>query len=181
MNELVRCWLEADRADDIAAALYGIQRRANAQIERDIRDVRRQIQDSSRLLRDLFDLVPFYSRRLPYVLDLLQVVQPCIARSLDDIRYHVRNNREYTRERIWHNIRDDFRNQHPNVTLRDRFVLYNEFWIQLIQLLSRSEMPLVLRLVRGLLGQQTIDVQFPRSGRGVDKHLAITPGTTHDR
>jgi hypothetical protein len=143
MAELVRCWLEADRADDIAAALYRIQKEVDILLVNDIADVTKQIQFSSRLLRDLFDLFPIFTDRVPYLLDFLATILPCFRRTLDDIWLFLGNARDFTFDRIWIEIEDHFRSQ-ADVSLKQRFILYNDFLIQLIRLLSRFDASLLV-------------------------------------
>jgi hypothetical protein len=136
MAELVRCWLEADRADDIAAALYRIQKEVDILLLSEIVDVTKQIQFSSRLLRDLFDLFPIFTDRVPYLLDFLAAILPCFRRTLEGIWHHLGDAGDFSFERIWIDIEDHFRAQ-ADVSLKQRFILYNDYLVQLIRLLSR--------------------------------------------
>lgn len=138
MAGLLVCWREAERAYDIAAALHRIKSEVDNLLVNEVAEVTRQIWLASKLLRDLFDLFPFYSERGHYLLDYLSVILPCFRRTLQDIRYHIGNYPKYTFERIWIDLYEDFQRQ-SDVSLRERFTLYNDFLVQLIQLLSRSE------------------------------------------
>jgi hypothetical protein len=138
MAGLLVCWREAERAYDIAAALHRIKSEVDNLLVNEVAEVTRQIWLASKLLRDLFDLFPFYSERGHYLLDYLSVILPCFRRTLQDIRYHIGNYPKYTFERIWIDLDEDFQRQ-SDVSLRERFTLYNDFLVQLIQLLSRSE------------------------------------------
>lgn len=138
MAELLACWREADRADDIAAALYRIQSEVDALLVSEVAYVTRQIQFSSRLLRDLYDLFPIYSERGEYLLGYITLFLPCFRRTLQDIWRHIGNYPVYTFERIWIDLDDDLQRQ-GDLSLRERFTLYNDFLVQLIRLLSRLE------------------------------------------
>jgi len=138
MAELLACWREAERAYDIAAALYRIKSEVDILLANDVAEVTKEIWLASTLLRDLYDLFPFYSERGRYLLDYLAVILPCLRRTLQDIRYHIGNYHKHSFERIWIDLDADFQRQ-SNVSLKVRFVLYNDFLVQLIQLLSRWE------------------------------------------
>ena len=138
MAGLLPCWREAERAYDIAAALHRIKSEVDALLVNEIAEVTRQLWLASTLLRDLFDLYPFYSERGHYLVDNLSVILPCFRRTLQDLHYHIGNYPAHSFERIWIDIEEDFQRQ-SNVSLRARFRLYNDFLVQLVQLLSRSE------------------------------------------
>jgi hypothetical protein len=138
MAELLACWREAERAYDIAAALHRIKSEVDNLLVNEIAEITRQIWLASKLLRDLFDLFPFYSERGHYLLDYLSVILPCFRRTLQDIRYHIGNYPVHSFERIWIDLDEDFQRQ-SDVSLKERFILYNDFLVQLVQLLSRWE------------------------------------------
>ena len=77
MAGLLACWREAERAYDIAAALHRIKSEVDNLLVNEVAEVTRQIWLASKLLRDLFDLFPFYSERGHYLLDYLSVILPC--------------------------------------------------------------------------------------------------------
>lgn len=138
MAELVVCWLEANRADDIAAALYRIQQEVDVLLVNDVADVITEIRLSSRILRDLYDLFPIYNERVEFLLDHLSTILPCFRRTLQDILNHIGKYPEFSFNRIWVEIDEDLRRQ-GDVSLVDRFKIYNNFLIQLVRLLSRSD------------------------------------------
>ena len=138
MAELLQCWREAEIAFDIAAALHRIKSEVDIYLVNEVAEVTRQIWLASKLLRDLYDLYPFYIERGHYLLDYLSVILPCLHRTLQDIRYHIGNYPEHSFGRIWIDLDADLQRQ-SDVSLRGRFTLYNDFLVQLIQLLSRSE------------------------------------------
>jgi hypothetical protein len=138
MAELPACWAEANRADNIAAALYRIQSEIDILLVNEVADVTRQIQLSSKLLRDLYDLSQIYSERGDYLLCYIDVVLPCFRRTLQDIWLHIQNYPVYTFERIWVDIDEYFQRQ-GDISLRQRFTLYNDFLVRLNWFLSRSE------------------------------------------
>lgn len=136
--ELLACWVEADRADDVAAALHRIQSAVDILLANEVADVTKQIQLSAKLLRDFYDLFLIYSERGDYLLDYLDVVLPCFRRTLQDIKLYIGNYPVHTCNRIWVDIDDHFQRQ-SDLSLRDRFKLYNDFLVSLNWLLSRSE------------------------------------------
>jgi|SRR5450432_2211298 hypothetical protein len=137
MAELLVCWQEADRADDIAAALHRIQSDVDILLVSEIADIKRQIQFSSRLLRDLFDLFPIYTVRAQYLFDYLAIIIPCLRRTLQDIWHRLGDYPDFSFNRIWVDLDEHFRTQ-GDVSLKERITLYNDFLVQLVRLLSRS-------------------------------------------
>jgi hypothetical protein len=156
MAELLACWAEADRADDIAAALHRIRSEVDTLLVNEVADVSRQIQLSAKLLRDFYDLFHIYTERGDYLLDYIDVVLPCFRRTLQDIWVHIGNFPVYTFERIWMDLDEHFQRQ-SDVPLRERFRLYNDFFVRLNWLLSRSEASFPV-IGGSLTSQQTIDV-----------------------
>jgi hypothetical protein len=139
MAGLLGCWREAERAEDIAAALYRIRLEVDPILLEDVVDVMRQIQFSSRLLRDLFDLSPIYRVRVRVVQEYLAILLPCYRRTLQDIFHHL-GDPALPFQRIWVNIYNHLSIE-DSMPLGDRFELYNSFLIQLVRLLSRSDTP----------------------------------------
>jgi hypothetical protein len=138
MAEPLACWWEAERAYDIAAALYRIKSEVDTLLVNEVAEITKQIWLASKLLRDLYDLFPFYSERGHYLSAYLSVILPCLRRTLQDIRYHIGSYPAHSFERIWIDLDADFQRQ-SDVSLRGRFALYNDFLVQLVQLLSRWE------------------------------------------
>src|SRR3979411_910194 len=103
MAGLLGCWREAERAEDIAAALYRIRLEVDPVLLEDVVDVVRQIQFSSRLLRALYDLSPIYTVRVRVVLEYLVILLPCYKRTLHEIFHHL-GDPGLPFQQIWINI-----------------------------------------------------------------------------
>jgi hypothetical protein len=100
-------------------------------------DVVRQIQFSSRLLRDLYDLSPIYRVRVRVVLEYLVILLPCYKRTLHEIFHHL-GDPGLPFQQIWINIYNQL-SKEDGMPVGNRFELYNSFLIQLVRLLSRSD------------------------------------------
>ncbi len=140
MAELLLCWRVAEKADKIAAALYRIRSEVDVAYVQELAIVTRQVHLTSRLLRDIFDLSPIYLERVRFVQEYLSIIFPCLRRTLEDIWYRL-GDPDHSLQRVWIDLYEDLTEQ-GDIRLEERFVLYNDFLVQLVRLLSRSDAPL---------------------------------------
>jgi hypothetical protein len=91
MEELFGCWREAQRCDRVATELLRIRSALNLDFYDHITELLREVESTSRLLRDLHDLFPIYKSRVPIVLYYLTVVLPCLQKTLRDMMIYVDN------------------------------------------------------------------------------------------
>ena len=137
MEELFGVWREAARADKVAAHLSRIRHDLSEEYFERITAVLREVESSSRLLRDFHDLFPIYRSRVPIVLYYLQVILPCYCKTLRDMVIYL-DNSELNPRRQWV-LMNERLNDQGGMTLPQRFVMYIDFMVQLIRLLSRCE------------------------------------------
>jgi hypothetical protein len=130
------CWRDAENADDIAAALTRIRLELDDTFSEDITDVINEILTSSQLLRDLYDSLRVYRDRVPRMGAYVSILMPCVRRTLVDVRYLIGTPR-HTLQEIWCTIQSRMSTE-AGVSLRTRFITYNNFLIQLVRLLSRK-------------------------------------------
>jgi hypothetical protein len=135
MEVSLGCWHEAERADLVAAQLSRLKDIFGLELYDHISAVLREVNNTSRLLRDLYDLFPIYRSRFPLVDHYLDIVLPSIQRTLKDMMLYV-DNEGLTPRAQW-TIMIDRMNDTANLTLASRFVAYNDFLVQLVTLLSR--------------------------------------------
>jgi hypothetical protein len=140
MEELRVAWREAQRAEDIAAALYRIRPEVDFGSARDIEDVVLLMRRASEKLKDLYDLAPIYSERVAAVVEYLPTLLPCLGRTLEDIRQYLSQAGLASFQRIWINIVDHLLEE-AQVRPVERFRVYSDFLTQLVRLLSRSDVP----------------------------------------
>lgn len=129
------CWHEADRADLVAVHLIRLKELFGLEFYDHISAVLREVESTSRLLRDLYDLFPIYQSRFPVVEYYLDIVLPSVQRTLRDMMVYIDNDGLTPRSQ-W-TIMIERMNSLASLTLASRFVAYNDFLIQLIRLLSR--------------------------------------------
>ena len=99
MEELLGCWREARRVDNIAASLASLRATLDIEFTDHIMAVLREVESTSRLLRDIYDLFPVYRSRVPIILYYLNVLLPSLCRSLKDMALYLEHGSTYT---FWH-------------------------------------------------------------------------------
>ena len=91
---------------------------------------------TARLLRELADLAQVHRARAPAVLDHLNVVLPCLSRSLRDITSWYAN-RRLTCQNRWRGMYHSMKDEAGGLLLPQRFLLYSQFLMSLRDLLTR--------------------------------------------
>lgn len=134
MEELLGCWREAQRADKVSTELLRIRKTLGLDFYDHITAMLREIESSSRLLRDLYDLFPIYKDRVPIIVYYLNVVLPSLCKTLSHMLIYVDNPSLPARSQ-WVLMCERMEEQ-VGMTLVARHVMYNEFLVQLIRLLS---------------------------------------------
>lgn len=128
------CWREAQRADKVAAHLSLI--RSNlADFSDHITTVVKEVERSSRLLRDLYDLFPIYKSRVPNVRYYLDIILPCFQWTLQHMMVYM-DTQTLPEKARWTLMCE--RLGAEGMTLAARFSIFVDFLIQIVRLLSRS-------------------------------------------
>ncbi|KAF4625426.1 hypothetical protein G7Y89_g12738 [Cudoniella acicularis] len=148
MEELFGCWQEAKRADKVAAQLLSLRTDLDPEYYENISAVLKEVECSSRLLRDLYDLFPIYRTRVPVVLYYLNVILPTLCKTMRDMMIYIDNADLPTRTQ-WRLMTERLGDQ-GGMTLAQRFAMYCEALVQTVRLLSRSPTydPTSLELLR---------------------------------
>ena len=81
------CWQEARRCDRVATELLRI--RNSTDLWTPVTFLLREVETTSRLLRDLHDLFPIYRSRISIVVYYLTVILPCLQKTLRDIMIYI--------------------------------------------------------------------------------------------
>ncbi|KFA66550.1 hypothetical protein S40285_00703 [Stachybotrys chlorohalonatus IBT 40285] len=131
------CCLEAERADIVWFRLEGLKAALNEQGHPHLDATIEEIRKVSNLLRELADLSQVHQDRVPVTLDHLNIVLPCLSRSLRDITSHYED-KKLTKQNRWRKMYHQMTNEIGGIPLPQRFVLYNQFLTLLRDLLARS-------------------------------------------
>jgi hypothetical protein len=93
---MLGCWREAQRVDKIAASLASLRATLDIEFTDHIMAVLREVESTSRLLRDIYDLFPVYRSRVPIILYYLNVLLPSLSRSLKDMALYLEHGSTYS-------------------------------------------------------------------------------------
>ncbi|KAF7536881.1 hypothetical protein G7054_g4189 [Neopestalotiopsis clavispora] len=131
------CWHEAERADRVAGSLDILRQHIPPDMRALLLDLITQIIFTSHNLRDITDHSQVHMTRVPWVNDYLNVLLPCLARTLQDIEGYYSNPDE-SRSRRWRRMYNEMSEELHGTSLLSRFVLYNDYLNQLRFMLGRS-------------------------------------------
>ncbi|KAK0737718.1 hypothetical protein B0T21DRAFT_286197 [Apiosordaria backusii] len=131
------CCREADRCEIVAIGLDQLRLALPESFHGHLIALAGEIRSSSRLLRDLADRSQVHFARVPIVANYLNVVLPCLSRTLKDIIGYYEE-KTISREMRWRKMYNKMTEEASGLALPQRFVLYNHFLSLLKQLLTRS-------------------------------------------
>ncbi|KAI8962230.1 hypothetical protein F5Y11DRAFT_357102 [Daldinia sp. FL1419] len=131
------CFLEADRADMVGIKLQGLRNCLSEQFHPHMSGIIEEIFNTSRLLRDLAEQAQIHVSQLPAVFDYLNVILPCLCRTLRDIMAFYED-KSMDKEHRWRTMYHKLGAELPGTTLPARFIMYNQFLRLLQELLTRS-------------------------------------------
>ncbi|KAK4155354.1 hypothetical protein C8A00DRAFT_13575 [Chaetomidium leptoderma] len=134
---LLGCCREADEANVVAGGLDQLRAALPESFHSHLIALAEEIRSSSRMLRGLADRSQMHITRVPFMTNYLNVVLPCLSRSLKDITAHYED-KTLTREIRWRKMYNKMTDEAGGLPLPQRFVLYNHFLSLLKQLLTRS-------------------------------------------
>ncbi|KAH8599064.1 hypothetical protein B0O99DRAFT_34371 [Bisporella sp. PMI_857] len=180
MEELSGCWREALRCDRVSLILLRMRNDLTLQFHDHIAALLREIESTSRLLRDLHDIFPIYKSRVPIILYYLTVILPCLCRTLRDMMIYIDNEQlPYTAQWVLMNERLGAQGE---MDLVHRFIMYIEFLVQLVRLLSRSVLydPARLEVLRTRVLRLRHLRGIPAPPAPVQPHLAPNRPTHQD-
>lgn len=130
------CGSEAERASIVAGGLELLRAALAEKFRGYITSVAEEIRTTSRLLRELASRAQVHRTRVPIVLDHLNVLLPCLQRTLRDITAYYED-KTLSREIRWRTMYSKMTEEAAGLPLSQRFVLYNHFLALLEQLLTR--------------------------------------------
>ncbi|KAI1023153.1 hypothetical protein LB503_000702 [Fusarium chuoi] len=137
LHLLQGCCLEAERADRVAVQLLGLRNALGEGTHTHLLMTMEEVSISGQLLRDLAEYSKVHFSRVPVVLDYLEILLPCLSRSLRDITTYYED-RTLTKENRWRKMYHSMTQEAGGLSLPQRFILYNRFLSLLRELLLRS-------------------------------------------
>ncbi|KAF5668441.1 hypothetical protein FCIRC_9656 [Fusarium circinatum] len=142
LHLLQGCCLEAERADRVAVQLLGLRNALGegthwSNTHTHLLMTMEEVSISGQLLRELAEYSKVHFSRVPVVLDYLEILLPCLSRSLRDITTYYED-RTLTKENRWRKMYHSMTQEAGGLSLPQRFVLYNRFLSLLRELLLRS-------------------------------------------
>ncbi|EGU76413.1 hypothetical protein FOXB_13091 [Fusarium oxysporum f. sp. conglutinans Fo5176] len=137
LHLLQGCCLEAERADRVAVQLLGLRNALGEGTHTHLLMTMEEVSISGQLLRELAEYSKVHFSRVPVVLDYLEILLPCLSRSLRDITTYYED-RTLTKENRWRKMYHSMTQEAGGLSLPQRFVLYNRFLSLLQELLLRS-------------------------------------------
>jgi hypothetical protein len=130
------CILEAERADTVWLRLDGLRKalaeKGHVYLNATIAGIRL----GSGLLRELADLSQIHQERIPVTLDHLNIVLPCLSRSLRDITSYYED-KSMSKHNRWRKMFHSLTEEANGLILPERFTLYNNLLALLRDLLAR--------------------------------------------
>lgn len=137
LHLLQGCCLEAERADRVAVQLLGLRNALGEGTHTHLLLTMEEVSISGQLLRELAEYSKVHFSRVPVVLDYLEIILPCLSRSLRDITTYYED-RTLTKENRWRKMYHSMTQEAGGLSLPQRFILYNRFLSLLGKLLLRS-------------------------------------------
>jgi len=132
------CSLEAQRADIVSGCIDTLRTCLPDSFHSHMAAVSEEVRGSARLLRDLADRSQVHLTRVPIVLNYLNVLLPCLCRSLRDM-HGFYEDKALTKEIRWRTMYHKMTEEAAGLPLPQRFMLYNHFLTLLGQLLTRCD------------------------------------------
>jgi hypothetical protein len=131
------CILEAERADTVWLRLDGLRKALAEKGHVYLNTTIEGIRLGSGLLRELADLSQIHQERIPVTLDHLNIVLPCLSRSLRDITSYYED-KSMSKHNRWRKMFHSLTEEAGGLILPERFTLYNNLLALLRDLLARS-------------------------------------------
>ena len=130
------CCLESERASLVLMSLQGLRNSIPESLHPHLDGLIGEIRPTARYLRDVADKAQVHLGRVPQIIDYLNIILPCLSRTLRDITSHYEDTSRHKESR-WRAMYHKMSNELPGTTLPARFIMYNQFLNSLRLLLSR--------------------------------------------
>jgi len=130
------CFRESERCEIVGLSLEGLRNALVESFHAHMTALIEEIKTSGCILRDLADKSQVHYQRVPIVMHYLDVVLPCLSKSLRDITEYI-DDRTSSKEIRWRKMYNKMTEEGGGIPLPQRFVLYNHYLRLLHQLLTR--------------------------------------------
>ncbi|EMR70438.1 hypothetical protein UCREL1_2530 [Eutypa lata UCREL1] len=131
------CCDEAERADVVSRNLQSLRNALPDSLHPHLDGVIYELGVTGRHLRDIADKAQVQIGRVPQILDYLNIVLPCLCKTLRDITAFYEDT-TLTKDRRWRYMYHRLGNELPGTTLPARFIMYNQFLNLLRMMLSHN-------------------------------------------
>ncbi|KAF2973406.1 hypothetical protein GQX73_g5 [Xylaria multiplex] len=111
------CCIEAERADRVGYCLQGLRNALPENLHSHLTAVIDQLQITSQLLRDLADKSQIHLSQVPVMIDYLNVILPCLCRTLRDIMGYYEDkflSKEHRWRTMYHRLLNYMLTRDPN-------------------------------------------------------------------
>ncbi|EEY20063.1 conserved hypothetical protein [Verticillium alfalfae VaMs.102] len=132
------CCIEAERADIVAIRLDGLRLALPENFHPHMMAVIEEIRGCARILRDLADRGHVHIFRVPMTLNYLNLVLPCLSRTLRDMTMYYED-KTVRKEIRWRRMYNKMKDEVEGLPLPQRFVVYNHFLTMVRRLLTQSK------------------------------------------
>ncbi len=132
------CSREAHRAELAASCIDSLRSFLPYSLHPPMTSLADEVRKSARLLRELMDRSQLHTLRVPVVIGYLNVLLPCLCRSLRDMNAYYED-KALSKEIRWRTMYHKMTDEAAGLPLPQRFMLYNHFMVLLIQLLTRCD------------------------------------------
>jgi hypothetical protein len=130
------CHHESMRAEMVARNLDGLRFSLPDDSREYMMSLGELLRTAAQRLRELADRAPLHPQRAPLVSDLLNVLLPCLQRTLRDVlRFY--EDVGLSKEMRWRTMYHELLKETPGFDLAARFFLYIDFLSQLRALLTK--------------------------------------------
>jgi len=130
------CWIESRRAEITSACIDSLRGFLPESYHAHMTALADEVRTSGHLLRDLVDRSQVHASRVPVVLSYLNVLLPCLSRSLRDMSSYYED-KALSKEMRWRTMYHKMTDEASGLPLPQRFTMYNHFLALLGQLLAR--------------------------------------------
>lgn len=130
------CCLEAQRSDTVALQIEGLRFALGENNDVHMASIVDSIRACACHLRELADLSQIHQERIRIVLNHLNVILPCLSRTLRDITTYYED-RSMSKKNRWRTMYHNMAEEAEGMTLPHRFKLYNYFLKSLRDVLIR--------------------------------------------
>ncbi|KAI1816472.1 hypothetical protein GGS20DRAFT_583444 [Poronia punctata] len=133
------CCIEAERADTVRFHLEGLRIAIPEPLHPHLAAIIEHLRITSQHLRDIADKSQVHLAQVPAMIDYLNIILPCLSRTLRDIMSYYED-KSMTKAYRWRTMYHAMGRELPGTSLPARFVMYNQF-LELLNFLMMRYVP----------------------------------------